>query len=138
MYIAYNLIKNLEAKIQKKIQSRRKKGELIDQIILGFVNTNQFFGIDNDPFAVDLARVTMMIARKAAHDRLKLTEKELPLDSLDNTIKVGDALFDEWPICDFYIGNPPFLGTHYIHYIFHAMFRARGALLPRMLYLIGK
>jgi hypothetical protein len=70
----------------------------------------QFFGMDTSPFAVELARVTLMIARKVANDRLGLTERDLPLDNLDNNIRVADALFTPWPEADAYVGNPPFLG----------------------------
>jgi hypothetical protein len=80
------------------------------QGVFGFVNTNQFFGMDTDPFAVELARVTLMIARKVAHDRLGLTEQELPLDNLDKNIVQADALFTPWPEADAIVGNPPFLG----------------------------
>jgi hypothetical protein len=51
-----------------------------------------------------------MIARKVANDRLGLTERDLPLDNLDNNIRVADALFTPWPEADAYVGNPPFLG----------------------------
>jgi hypothetical protein len=51
-----------------------------------------------------------MIARKVANDRLGLTERDLPLDNLDNNISVADALFTPWPEADAYVGNPPFLG----------------------------
>ncbi len=110
LYMAYNALKDIEAMLLEKIQARRKAESLKEQIVLGYVNTNQFFGIDTDPFAVELARVTLSIARKVAHDRLGLTEQELPLDNLDNNIRVADALFTPWPEADAYVGNPPFLG----------------------------
>ncbi|MFM6224924.1 MAG: class I SAM-dependent DNA methyltransferase, partial [Dolichospermum sp.] len=63
-----------------------------------------------NPFAVELARVTLMIARKIAIDNLQLTEPALPLDTLDHNILCQDALFSEWPQANAIIGNPPFLG----------------------------
>jgi type II restriction/modification system DNA methylase subunit YeeA len=66
--------------------------------------------MDTNPFAVELARVTLMIARKIAIDNLQLTEPALPLDTLDNNIVCQDALFREWPKANAIIGNPPFLG----------------------------
>lgn len=110
LYMGYNALKDLEAKVLKRIQYRRKAESLKGQAALGFVTTNQFYGLDTDAFAVELARVTLMIARKVAHDRLGLTEQELPLDNLDKNIVQADALFDEWPQADAIIGNPPFLG----------------------------
>jgi hypothetical protein len=37
--------------------------------------------MDLNPFAVELARVTLMIARKVAIDKFNLTEPALPLDT---------------------------------------------------------
>jgi len=110
LYMGYNSLKDIEATILSKIQVRRRSEELKGQRSFGFVNTNQFFGMDTDPFAVELARVTLMIARKVAHDRLGLTEQELPLDNLDKNIVQADALFTPWQEADAVIGNPPFLG----------------------------
>lgn len=109
LYMAYNAVKDLEVDILGRIQDRRKSESLKVQPALGYVTTNQFFGIDTDAFAVELARVTLMIARKVAHDRLGLTEQELPLDNLDKNIVQADALFTSWPEADAIIGNPPFL-----------------------------
>ena len=110
LYIAYNGLKDIEATILSKIQGRRRSEALKGQGAFGFVTANQFFGMDTDPFAVELARVTLMIARKVAHDRLGLTEQELPLDNLDKNIIEADALFTPWPEADAIVGNPPFLG----------------------------
>jgi SAM-dependent methyltransferase len=110
LYMGYNGLKDIEAAILSKIQDRRRSEVLKGQGVFGFVTTNQFFGMDTDPFAVELARVTLMIARKVAHDRLGLTEQELPLDNLDKNIVQADALFTPWPEADAIVGNPPFLG----------------------------
>jgi hypothetical protein len=78
---------------------------------MGFVTPLQFFGIDLNPFAVELARVTLMIARKIAIDNFGILDQPaLPLDSLDQNIVCADALFTDWPKADAIIGNPPFLG----------------------------
>ena len=68
-------------------------------MMFGFVTARQFFGIDINPFAVELAKVTMMIARKLAIDELHITETALPLDNLDDNFTAADALIDE-------LGNP--------------------------------
>ena len=70
----------------------------------------QFFGIDIKPFAVELAKVTLMLAKKLALDEIEarasdrrgatpldFAEKELPLDNLDANIRADDALFCDWP-----------------------------------------
>lgn len=43
-----------------------------------------------------LAKITLTIAKKVAIDKLSLTEKELPLDTLDQNIICEDALFYPW------------------------------------------
>jgi hypothetical protein len=110
LYMGYNAVKDLEVSILQRIAERRSSEAKKDQAVLGLVTPLQFFGMDVSPFAVELARVTLMIARKVANDRLGLTERDLPLDNLDANITVADALFTPWPEADAYVGNPPFLG----------------------------
>ena len=110
LYMSYNAVKDLEVSILRRIEDRRTAKKEKDQRLLGLVTPLQFFGMDTSPFAVELARVTLMIARKVANDRLDLTELDLPLDNLDKNIRVADALFTPWPEADAYVGNPPFLG----------------------------
>jgi hypothetical protein len=110
LYMSYNAVKDLEVSILRRIEERRTAKKEKDQLLLGLVTPLQFFGMDTSPFAVELARVTLMIARKVANDRLGLTEMDLPLDNLDKNIRVADALFTPWPEADAYVGNPPFLG----------------------------
>jgi SAM-dependent methyltransferase len=86
------------------------------------VSTLNFFGIDTNPFAVALAKVTLNIAKKitfeerrqkaadaAAQGQLEI-DPSLPLDNLDKNIVCADALFTAWPKVDAIVGNPPFLG----------------------------
>ncbi|MEH2040397.1 DNA methyltransferase [Nostoc sp.] len=108
LYMAYQELKRIEMLLLDKIAQRRKSEDT--PIQMGFVTPQQFYGMDTNPFAVELARVTLMIARKIAIDNLKLTEPALPLDSLDNNIVCQDALFSEWQKADAIIGNPPILG----------------------------
>ncbi len=108
LYVAYQELKRLEKLLIDKIAEKKRSPS--GQLAMGFVTPLQFFGMDTNPFAVQLARVTMMIGRKIAIDRLGLTENALPLDTLDNNIVCKDALFSEWERADAVIGNPPFLG----------------------------
>ncbi|MCG8556049.1 MAG: N-6 DNA methylase [Proteobacteria bacterium] len=85
------------------------------------IRTTNFFGIDINPFAVELAKTTLNIAKKIAFEERKATVVEmfgqgflevdpsLPLDNLDETLVRADALFTDWPQADAIIGNPPFL-----------------------------
>ena len=114
LYIAYRELKRLEARLFERMTEKTKRFDS-SQMFFGFVSTRQFYGIDINPFAVELAKVTMMIARKLAIDELHITEHALPLDNLDDNFKAADALIDglgnaaKWPRTDVIIGNPPFL-----------------------------
>ena len=112
LYVAYQELKRIEQLLLNKIYQRRKSKN--EQMIMGFVTLKQFYGMDINPFAVELARVTLMIARKVAIDKFELTENYLPLDSLDDNILCQDALFNDWVKADAIIGNPPFLGGKHL------------------------
>jgi hypothetical protein len=92
---------------------------------LSFVTARQFYGMDIIPFAVELAKVTMMIARKLSIEELHMAEPALPFDDLDDNFVTGDALITfpdnggapfktPWPEADVIIGNPPFLGAKWL------------------------
>lgn len=94
LYIAYRELKRLEFRLNERItemSARQTKG----QTALGLVTANQFFGMDINAFAVELAKVTMVIARKLAIDELHINEHPLPLDNLDRNFVAGDALMNE-------------------------------------------
>ena len=110
LYLAYQELKRIEVMLLAKLASKQKTSS--QQVQMGLVTPNQFFGMDINPFAVELARVTLMIARKVAIDKHNLSEPALPLDVLDNNIVCQDALFTEWINADAIIGNPPFLGGY--------------------------
>lgn len=116
LYIAYRELKRLEARIYERLTELSRRG-VPEQARFGFVTATQFYGLDINPLAVELAKVTMMIARKLAIDELHVTEPALPLDNLDANFTAADALIDElgnptrWPQTDVIIGNPPFLGA---------------------------
>ena len=73
--------------------------------------------MDINPFAVEIAKVTMMLAHKLSINELHVSESALPLDNLDSNIVHRDALIvpdgsrSAWPEVDVIIGNPPFLGV---------------------------
>jgi type II restriction/modification system DNA methylase subunit YeeA len=116
LYVAYREIKRLEARILERIGELSER-ERTPQTRFGFVTARNFFGLDINPFAIELAKVTMSIARKLAIDELHVSEEALPLDNLDANFRAADALLTEtgertpWPHADVIIGNPPFLGA---------------------------
>ena len=112
LYLAYQELKRIEVMLLAKLATKQKTKA--QQVQMGLVTPNQFFGMDINPFAVELARVTLMIARKVAIDQHGLSEPALPLDILDNNIVCQDALFTDWVKADAIIGNPPFLGAKHM------------------------
>lgn len=117
LYLAYREMKRLESRIRERLT-----GEFPGKHPrFAHVNARQFFGLDINEFAVELAKVTMMIGRKLAIDELHiLDEPPLPLDNLDANFQARDALIDAdgkvavWPTADVIIGNPPFMGAKWL------------------------
>lgn len=116
LYIAYREMKRLEARIFERLQTEFKTdAKQAGQMPLSFLSAQNFYGLDILPFAVEIAKVTMMIGRKLAIDELHITEQPLPLDNLDKNFIAADALLTpdglpaQWPKADVIIGNPPFL-----------------------------
>ncbi len=115
LYIAYRELKRLEALIYERMGEFRSVDP--SQRPFGFVSSKNFYGLDIDPFAIELAKVTMMLAHKLAIDELHISENALPLDNLDANFVAADALLQvdgtwtPWPQADVIIGNPPFLGA---------------------------
>lgn len=118
LYVAYRELKRLEREILLRL-SEISKGEPLESA----VSIHQFYGLDLQPFAVELAKVTLMLAmeqevKEAAKlqesEGLHLPENPLPLHNLDRNILCADALFTEWPRADAIVGNPPYLGSRYI------------------------
>ena len=120
LYVAYRELVHLEMEILQKIhenfgeRARRSVGAR------SLLSTSQFYGIDSDSFAVELAKVTLMLAKRIALAETKESrfaaqqdlpfelEEPLPLDNLDDNIVTDDALFCDWPQTDVIIGNPPY------------------------------
>ncbi len=116
LYVSYRELKRLEARIYDRMAELSREIDPRTRYF-GFVTAQNFYGLDILPFAVEIAKVTMMIARKLAIDELHITEQPLPLDNLDQNFIAGDALLTpeglpaQWPKADVIIGNPPFLGA---------------------------
>ena len=118
LYIAYRELKRVEARIFERMDTEfKREAKRADQLRLSFLSAQNFYGLDILPFAVEIAKVTMMIARKLAIDELHITENALPLINLDDNFLAADALLTPegrpttWPKADVIIGNPPFLGA---------------------------
>jgi type II restriction/modification system DNA methylase subunit YeeA len=116
LYVAYRELKRLEARIYERMATEYKSVDP-QQRPFGFVSARNFYGMDINPFAVDLAKVTMMLAHKLSIDELHINENALPLDNLDTNFRSGDSLINadgtraQWFKADVIVGNPPFLGA---------------------------
>jgi type II restriction/modification system DNA methylase subunit YeeA len=118
LYIAYRELKRIEMDLLERICAQG--GERARAAISGtpMVSTKQFYGIDNNPFAIELAKVTLMLAKEIAVAETQSLidvgqmdfpldfDRALPLDNLDTNIICDDALFCDWPQASAIIGNP--------------------------------
>jgi hypothetical protein len=114
LYVAYRELRRLERQLAEKAQERRRARGAERELRMAFVSTHQFFGMDINAFAVEVAKVTLMLARKLAADELGDERAVLPLDDLDDNFQTADAVFADWPAFDACIGNPPYLGRRRI------------------------
>lgn len=121
LFVAYKALKDIEMQIIEKI-AENFTTRSTDQLDLGLskISTKQMFGIDIQAIAVEVAKMTLMLAKETASDEwnkrigpllstLGLSyDQGLPLDSLDENIFCRDALLEGWPEFDVVIGNPPY------------------------------
>ena len=117
LFVAYREMKELECEVIDRLfefPSTNNKTFPFGSVI----STKQFFGIDVQSMAVELAKMTMMIAKElcefnyqkriSKHGSSFNFDSTLPLDNMDNNILCQDALLEEWPAFDVVIGNPPY------------------------------
>lgn len=114
LYVAYRELRRLEHQLHEKRLARSREAGRREALRMSFVSTKQFHGIDLRPFAVEVAKVTLMLARKLAADELGDTRAYLPLDDLDANFQTANAVTVEWPRFDVCISNPPYLGARFI------------------------
>lgn len=119
LYVAFRELKRVEMELLNKIHTEFPKSaaEIGTQSI---VSIKQFHGMDYNQFAVELAKVTLMLAKEIAIketrdwvDTMQIglgfqMEETLPLDNMNDNILFADALFTNWHKADVIIGNPPY------------------------------
>jgi len=122
LFVAYREIKVLEKELLGLIRensTKREHATRLQKFLLSdkYVSPKQFYGLDKNSFAVELAKMTLMIAKELWATQFgEIFDKEhaLPLENLDANIIAVDALLNddgterEWPIVDAIIGNPPY------------------------------
>jgi hypothetical protein len=121
LYVAFRELARLDLRLMSRLQDILSVGEFQRRAPTPMIiNPKQFFGLDIDPFGVELTKVTLILAKKLALDEaadaLGITQEQmalggsdaLPLDNLDQNIRCEDALFAKWPDCEAIIGNLPY------------------------------
>ncbi len=114
LYVTLRMLKDLEKEILVECRHRGLKEFELK------VGPHQLFGIEINPYAFDLAQMTVWIGFiQWQKDNGFPIEHDPILQSLHN-FERKDAILDltdpesptepEWPDCDFIVGNPPFLG----------------------------
>lgn len=121
LYVAFRELRRVETEILARLhiefpKSAKKHGKIAR------VKATQFYGYDIKPFAVELAKLTLLLANEISQRDCENwidtgevefdfeIENTIPLTNLKDNIICGDALFLDWIEADFIIGNPPFLG----------------------------
>ena len=112
----------------RKLENRVLEDLYGDQMVMGLidpiqVSVDQFFGIEINDFAVEVAKTALWIAELQMLDEtrqiLSMWIDPLPLKTNDN-IHEGNALRMDWndvlpaSECSYVIGNPPFVGYSYL------------------------
>lgn len=116
LYIALEKLHNLEKVCMVKLADV-EGGQLSPFVEVG---PHQVMGIELNPYAAELARVTIWIGHLQWMIQNGFGYAENPVLQTLETIQCRDAVMDlsqpdqpqipEWPTADFIIGNPPFLG----------------------------
>jgi len=123
LYVSYRELAKVELALLAKLRALVSPREFKKQVLtISLVSPRQFHGIDIDGFGLELAKVTLMLAKKqvldealSALDEMHVgigldlqQDSALPLDNLDDNFTMGDALFIPWPKVSAIVGNPPF------------------------------
>ena len=112
LYLALQALKDLEHRVQLEAEALGGFQRAFPEI--GPANVK---GIEINPYAAELARVSVWIGEIQWMRRNGFGEARdpilKPLDTIEyrDAILTPDDLESEWPATDVVIGNPPFLGT---------------------------
>lgn len=106
----YICLRRLENRIIAAMQGGQRE---LDLGLSVKVSIAQFYGIEINDFAVAVAKTALWIAEaQMLRETAEILHREpdyLPLKEYSNIVE-GNALRMDWPITDYIIGNPPFVG----------------------------
>ena len=103
LYIAFIELRKLETQLMEQLGESKKR-----QLR---VSPKNFYGIDTNKFALQIAKVALSLGRKLSSDESSFYDPAIPFDDLEKNFFNKDALFENWPKADAIIGNPPFLSS---------------------------
>ncbi len=106
--IAYRELRGLEGLLVAHIKDLHEAAGLLPPITPKYPVRN-IFGIEIDPFAVEIAKATLWMTHALVAREFGAPEAPLPLPALDHLMQ-GDSLKRDWPVVEAIIGNPPFHG----------------------------
>lgn len=118
LVIAYRELRKLELELLQELYG----DTFIDVGLLSRVTVDQFYGIELEEFAAEIAKVAMWMTDHIANNELSLafnrSYARIPLKDSAH-IRHGDALEIDWAEvlpaekCSYVLGNPPFVGAKY-------------------------
>lgn len=112
LIVAYRELRLLELALIEEIQ--KDDDQLVMDVgLLIRCNVNQFYGIEIEEFPSQIARVAMWLVdhqmNMEVSRRFGMHYARIPLKQSAH-VENANALQVEWPVTDFILGNPPFLG----------------------------
>jgi len=114
LYVAYRELRSLEHQLKARIATlAAEQGAAKPPGPWPYYRLSNLQGIDIEPVAVLIARVTLWMGHRQMVDRFGEAEPVLPLVDL-SSIRVADALSTQWPETDAIVGNPPFHGASHV------------------------
>ncbi len=113
LHVAHRELVRLERALIEKAHERFPADAPRALGAVASTGARQLFGIDKDPLAVEVAKLTLLFAeaRAGAGARARGLAAAPPVD-LDENFRCDDALFCAWPPADVILGNPPFLSKN--------------------------
>jgi hypothetical protein len=139
LYVAYRELKRIEMDLLAKVHSNFGRRAQAEFGTTSRLSTRQFYGIDKNAFGVELAKITLVVAKELALAEtremietaeldlpLDFVDAALPLDNLDANIVCDDALFCEWPQVNAIVGNPPYQPKNNMQREYGAAYVGRG------------
>lgn len=138
LYVSYRELKRIEMDLLAKIHANFGQRARTEFGTISRLSTRQFYGIDKNPFGVELAKITLVLAKELALAEtremietaelnlpLDFVDAALPLDNLDANVICDDALFCDWPEANAIVGNPPYQSKNKMQQEYGAAYVAR-------------